>query len=575
MIIIATLLDLVGVASVLPFMTLLTNPEIIDTNDFYNSAFQSSSIFGIKSSEEFIFAVGFLVFGFLIFSLVIKSITVYIQLRFALMLGHSIGKRLIEGYLKQPYKWFLNKNSADLKKSILSEVPIVIAQGIKPIMTFMSQIIVILFLIGLLILVDPKITFMVGFTIAGAYGFIYILTHSFLKRIGKKRLQANSERFKIVSEAFGAIKELKILGLENNYISRFSTPSKIFARAEGTSQAIGQLPRFALEAVIFGSLLLLVLYLMKQNVLFLELIPKITFFAFAGYRLMPALQQVYRASVQLRFIEPAVNSLKDDIQNLHSKIEKSDQSKKILHLNKNIKLKGITYHYPNTSKAALNNVSINIPAFTKVGLVGETGSGKTTLVDIILGLLEADDGTLEIDEIIINKKNIRSWQNSIGYVPQQIYLSDDTISGNIAYGINHQNIDQKKVEKASKIANLHDFVIKELPLKYETNVGERGVRLSGGQRQRIGIARALYHNPKILILDEATSALDNITEQVVMDAVNNLEKEMTIIMIAHRLSTVKDCDNIFLLDRGKIKDQGGFEKLIESSDQFRKSARKY
>ena len=221
----------------------------------------------------------------------------------------------------------------------------------------------------------------------------------------------------------------------------------------------------------------------------------------------------------------------------------------------------------------LSDISLSIISNTTVGLVGTTGSGKTTVVDIILGLLEPQKGTLEVDEKVINKYNIRAWQSSIGYVPQHIYISDDTIASNIAFGINPEDINQEAVEKASKIANLHEFVINELPEKYHTSIGERGVRLSGGQRQRIGIARALYHEPKVLVLDEATSALDNLTEEAVMDAINNLGNNITIILIAHRLSTVKNCDTIFLLNKGQLVNKGTFDELIKDNDKFRDSAK--
>ena len=241
-------------------------------------------------------------------------------------------------------------------------------------------------------------------------------------------------------------------------------------------------------------------------------------------------------------------------------------------LNESITLKNIHYNYPNTSRTALKDISLSVPAKSSIGLVGATGSGKTTTVDIILGLLEAQKGTLEIDDKIITKQNTRSWQRCIGYVPQYIYLSDNTVAANIAFGVDRKNIVQSKVEQASKIANLHGFIVDELPEQYETTIGERGVRLSGGQRQRIGIARALYHNPKVLILDEATSALDNQTEKVVMDAVNNLNKDITTIIIAHRLSTVKKCDQIYLLKNGQLENQGTFEELIKVNKNFRANA---
>ena len=574
MMILMALLDLIGIASVLPFMTVLTNPEIIETNNLYNLAYNLSGIFGIDSNQEFIFALGILVFILLIVSLAFKTLTIYVQLRFALMREYSIGKRLIEGYLHQSYSWFLNRHSADLSKTILSEVSIVIAQGVKPMMNLMSQSVVIIFLILLLIFVDPKITLIVGLTISGAYGAIYLFTHSFLKKIGKERLKANEERFKVVSEAFGASKEVKIGGLEQIYVNRFSVPAKTFARVEGNAQVISQLPRFALEAIIFGGMMLIVLYLMRQSVIFIDILPKITFFAFAGYRLMPALQQVYRAGVQLRFIEPALDTLKNDLESLNSITTNREEIRDFITLNKEIKLNHINYNYPNASRTALDDINLKIPVLSTVGLVGTTGSGKTTTVDIILGLLEPHKGTLEVDGQVIGKKNRRAWQNTIGYVPQQIFLSDDTITANIAFGVDAKKINKKEIERAAKIANLHDFVINELPQKYETNVGERGVRLSGGQRQRIGIARALYNNPKVLILDEATSALDNLTEQAVMEAVNNIGKKITIIIIAHRLSTVKKCDIIFLLEKGKLRAQGTFEKLIQASDRFRENAKK-
>ena len=297
---------------------------------------------------------------------------------------------------------------------------------------------------------------------------------------------------------------------------------------------------------------------------FNNVLPIISLYVFAGYRLLPALQILYSSFAQFTFLGPALDKLYYDIKNLELSNENQEQG--VISFNENIILKNIHYNYPNSSRTTLNDISINIPAKSKVGLVGSTGSGKTTIVDIILGLLEAQKGTLEIDGKVITRQNSRSWQRFIGYVPQHIYLSDDSVANNIAFGVETNNIDQKALEKAAKIANLHNFVIEELPKQYQTTIGERGVRLSGGQRQRVGIARALYHNPKLLILDEATSALDNQTEQVVMEAVNNLgKKDITIILIAHRLNTVKNCDVIFKLEKGQVIDQGSFDKIINSN----------
>jgi ABC-type multidrug transport system fused ATPase/permease subunit len=299
-------------------------------------------------------------------------------------------------------------------------------------------------------------------------------------------------------------------------------------------------------------------------------VPIVSLYAFAGYRLMPALQGVYSSFAQLTFSGPSIDKLYNDLKSFQPFNNKQEQG--ILSFDKEITLKNIHYDYRNASRTALKDININISAKTTIGLVGATGSGKTTIVDIILGLLEVQKGTLEVDGKVITQQNSRSWQRSLGYVPQNIFLSDDTVAANIAFGVNLKDINQDAVEKASKIANLHEFVLKELPNQYKTTIGERGIRLSGGQRQRIGIARALYHNPKVLILDEATSALDNLTEQAVMEAVNNLNKNITIILIAHRLNTIKKCDKIFLLEKGEIKDIGTFEELININENFRKTA---
>jgi ABC-type multidrug transport system fused ATPase/permease subunit len=333
------------------------------------------------------------------------------------------------------------------------------------------------------------------------------------------------------------------------------------------------MPRFVLEAIAFGGMLSVVLYLMARSGSFVSALPIIALYVFAGYRLMPALQQIYAGLVRLRFAGPALDALHADLMSLKP-ADATDADTEAMLLRQAIKLANIQFGYPNAKEPALKGINLNIPANGTIGLVGATGSGKTTTVDIILGLLEPHEGTLTVDEKVINASNLRQWQKAIGYVPQQIYLADDSVAANIAFGVEPSRIDQAAVEHAAQIANLHDFVVNELPEGYATAVGERGVRLSGGQRQRIGIARALYHKPQVLILDEATSALDSLTEQAVMDAVSNLGNEITIILIAHRLSTVRQCDQIYLLDKGKVKAQGTYDQLMRNDDIFRAMATK-
>lgn len=569
MILFMAFLDVIGVASIMPFIAVLTNPNLIETNAILNMIFEYSSTFGIENSKQFLFFLGILVFILLFVSLAFKTFTIYLQLRFIQNREYTIGKRLVEGYLHQPYSWFLNRNSADLDKSILSEVATTVSGGISPMMEFIAKGLTSIALLIFLVFIDPKLAIIISFTLGASYLIIYKFTRGFLNQIGRERLKANNLRFLSLSEAFGAIKEVKVNGLEKNYIKKFSEPARIYARHMASSMILTQIPRFLLEAIAFGGMLLVILYLMGETGTFTNALPIIALYSFAGYRLMPAIQQMYSSAGQLRFVGPAVDALYEDLKNLQSINLNEDQD--ILQLNKSISLNKIYFNYPNTSRTALKNISLNIPAGSKIGLVGATGSGKTTIVDIILGLLETQRGTLEVDGKIIKKENSRTWQKSIGYVPQNIYLSDDSIAANIAFGTDLNDLKTERVERSAKIANLHEFVINELPNKYQTTVGERGVRLSGGQRQRIGIARALYHNPKLLILDEATSALDNLTEKIVMEKVNNFSKDMTTILIAHRLSTVKDCDIIFLIEEGQIIGQGTFEELMKVNNRFRET----
>ncbi len=573
MILIMAFLEMIGVASILPFISVLTNPGLIETNIILNKMFNISTMFGVENNQQFLFALGILVFVLLVISLTFKAFTTFVQIRFVQLVQHSISKRLIEKYLNQPYSWFLGHHSADFGKTILSEINVVMGNGVNPLIELIARGAITITVLSLLILADPKLTLIVGISFGASYGLIFKFTRNYISRIGKERLKKNKERFISISEAFGAVKEIKIGGLEQVYINRFSNPNLTMAKNLASSSVIEQLPRFILEAIAFGGIILLILFLMMQTGSFNDALPIISLYAFAGYRLMPALQVIYGSLTKFAFAGPSLEQIYNDIKNL--KTFNSNQEKNILSFNKEIIIKNLNYNYPNSSKTALKNINLNIPVNTTVGLVGATGSGKTTTVDIILGLLHAQSGTLEVDGKIITKENIRAWQKSLGYVPQYIYLSDDTVAANIAFGVDHENINYKAVEKASKIANLHEFVINELPNQYHTTIGERGVRLSGGQRQRIGIARALYHNPQVLILDEATNALDNLTEQAVMEAVNNLSKQVTIILIAHRLNTVRNCDKIYLLDKGELKNEGTFEELIKINDNFRINANNY
>lgn len=567
MMLIMAILDMFGVASIMPLMAILLDSNLIENNIILNYLYDKLNF---TTPKQFQIFAGFFVFVLLVFSMAFKALTTYLQLQFTLSREYSIGRRLIAGYLSQPYSWFLNRNSSDLGKAVLSEVKEVIDTAMNPIMTLISQGIVTTALICLLILIDPFIAVITGITLTGAYLIIFRLSKGYLKRIGQERFQANRSRFSAVNEAFGAFKEIKIGQHEETYLNRFSQPAEIYAKHQATSQVVSQLPRYALEGIAFGGLIILLVYQMAIDGNLKSSLPVISLYAFAGYRLMPALQQIYSAATQLRFAKPALDAIYDDLIKLQMPIKNHCDG--TITLKDKIEIIGISYRFPKTDKLIIKNLSLTICANQTVGLVGATGSGKTTTVDLLLGLLTPTDGILSVDGQRLTTANYRAWQRSISYVTQNIYLSDDTIAANIAFGVSPEDIDMSAIKHAAKLARLDVFIENELSDAYQTKVGERGVRLSGGQRQRIGIARALYTKPSVLILDEATSALDNLTERQIMDAVHEMSKELTIIIIAHRLNTIENCDQIFMLDRGELKAAGTFTQLIETDHQFRAMA---
>jgi ABC-type multidrug transport system fused ATPase/permease subunit len=565
MILISALLDVLGVVSIMPFIAVLANPEVIENNNWLSLVY---IYFEFNNTQDFLFFLGIFVFAFLVTSLAFKALTAYAQLRFTLMREYSIARRLIEVYLRQPYAWFLNRKSSELGKNILSEVTQVVQGTMLPLFITITQLAAALMLIVMLFVVDSTLALVVSLVLGFAYFSIYQITKKRLSRTGYERQASNEKRFEAVNETFSAIKEIKMGRLEEVYVNRFAEPAATYALSQASAQVISQLPRFAMEAISFGGILLVILYLISTREGLGEILPLATLYAFAGYRLMPALQQIYASISHIKFHKPALDSIDKELALTPSGYISKLENTNII-LKNSIQLIGIEYQYPSANLPALYDINLNISANSTIALVGTTGSGKTTLIDLILGLLEPKSGSIKIDGHEITSSNVHMWQKSIGYVPQQIYLADATIASNIAFGVSSEKIDMNAVERAAKIANLHEFVTEQLSEGYKTLVGERGVRLSGGQRQRIGIARALYNSPKILIFDEATSALDNITEQAVMDALNNLNKNITTIIIAHRLTTVRQCDQIFLLKSGSIIANGSFEDLRKSSDVFR------
>lgn len=562
------LLETATVASIMPFLSVLGNPEAIETNVWLNKVYV---FMGFSDSDSFLFFLGIVVLFFLVAGNAFKSLTTWAKFRFVQMRGYSLSKKMLNIYLSRPYSFYLNRNSSDLTKNVLSEVDNVIAGIMVPGMEMVTNIIVVLFLSALLFFIDPLLVLVVVSILSLSYLAIYKFIRHELNVKGSHRVRANKERYALVGEIFGGIKDVKLMGLEAGFLQRFSIPARDYALKQTYQNVASKVPKYFMEAVAFGGIIIIALYLLTRMSSLDSIIPVLGMFAFAGYKLLPALQQIFAALTKLRFSVPALDLVQHELR------VKNDEFNSILStasehqgvsLKDSINMYNIHFSYPGADAKVVNALSLEIKAGTTVGLVGSTGSGKTTLVDIILGLLMVSEGEFYVDNLSINRSNVRLWQERLGYVPQNIYLADDTIAANIAFGQKPSEIDMKKVAASAKMAKVHNFILNGLSHGYETVVGERGIRLSGGQRQRIGIARALYRSPEVLVLDEATSALDNITERSVMAAIRNIKYDKTTIIIAHRLSTVEHCDIIHILERGRIKASGTYEELLQKDSGF-------
>ena len=571
------LLETLGVASVMPFLVVLSDPSLIETNLFLSKFYEISSAYFINGEDQFLLLLGALSFVVVVTSSIYKMFTFYRMYQFLEMLRHSIACRLTDAFLSQPYAFFLGKDSSEISKTVLSEVDTVIATVVRPGYVMLSNLFVLIAIVVLLFLANPILLLVAGCLLGSLYFGLYYRLRLYIKSLGNQRLDANKSRFAVLNEALNNIKFVKFYSREPDYVSKFGTQSRIFASSVAKFATVNQVPKYFVEAVAFGGLLSLVLVLLSfagglKGGSLVAILPTIGLFSFAVYRLQPAVQAIYSGLSGLRYGEQAVDALLRDIRRVnHTRLKASRD--KDLEFKTSIQLENLSFTYGRGLEAAvvLDSLNLSISAGSKIGIVGKTGAGKTTLIDVILGLLEPKSGHLAIDGVRLSTSNIRGWQNNVGYVPQEIILNDASIEENIAYGVPKEHVDTDRVMTCAKLAQLDDFVSRETKDGYGTFVGERGVRLSGGQRQRLGIARALYHDPAVLIFDEATSALDLKTEIDVMRSLDSISDNRTIILIAHRLSALENCDRIIKLDKGKVVFDGTFStfrsKHLEIADK--------
>lgn len=561
--ILMAVMETIGVATIMPFLAVVANPDEAVGNRYLGAVYRG---LGFADANGFLIFLGATSLAVLVFSNAFSVFVTYLLNRFALVQNHLWQARLMGAYLARPYASFLRANTAELGRNILVEVSEVVNKVLTPLLQLMARFTAALSVLALLIIVDPTLAITVSLALGSAYAIVFLFVRRTLQRLGEERLNIDAVRFRTISEAFGGIKDVKVAGRESTFLGRFSVASGRFSDLTVTQRVINVVPKYGLEVIAFGGIILIVLQLLATGHSTAKVLPLVALYAFASYRLMPAVQQIFEAVTQLRFSLPSLEVLERDLENAAPQdfqLERATPTG----LGRSVELRGVSFSYPE-SPPSLKGIDLYVQKNSSVAFVGTTGSGKTTILDLILGLLTPTEGELLIDGSALTDEGLRGWQASVGYVPQQVFLCNGSITENIAFGVPEGDVDMAAVTRAAEVAQLHEFIAR-LPAGYDTQVGERGLRLSGGQRQRIGIARALYHDPPVVVFDEATSSLDNLTEQAVLQALEHMAGSRTVFIVAHRLSTVQACDVIHLVEGGGIAASGTYKELLATSQEFR------
>lgn len=568
--IVNSLLEMVGIGAIPLFIVMISNPDMLLQNRWIAPV---AGAFHITTSQHLV--LWGLVFLAVLFSVknAFLSLLIYIKSRVTYREQIRLGNRLFKAYMKAGYPFFLNRNSAELLRNVNSETGMIISGVIMPFMQIIMNGLIFMMIVLLLLKVEPVIT-LLTFVVLGTVSFLFI--HVNKKKDQSYGIQEQRERSrmnKIVLEGIAGIKDIKVLGREDSFLRQYQLSALRTAVAQRYKHILTELPRPLMEIIAVFTMLFISFLLLVMSRSIASFVPVLALFGAATMRMLPALRIIVSAVTDIRYNMFAIDPVYNDLKRLETDPRRSleeagSNAPEPYPFSSKIVFEDVSYGYPRGHQDVIRHVDLTIPKGTMIGLVGPSGAGKTTLVDILLGLLEPRQGRVLVDHQNIFE-DVRRWRMNLGYIPQAIYLCDDTIRRNVAFGVPDEDIHEFQLMQAVRSAQLESF-IGDLPQGLDTVVGERGVRLSGGQRQRIGIARALYNNPQVLIMDEATSALDNITEQFVIEAMENIRSDRTIIMIAHRLTTVRNCDVIYLMDDGAVVGQGRYEDLLKNSSAFRK-----
>jgi ABC-type bacteriocin/lantibiotic exporter with double-glycine peptidase domain len=550
-VVIGSFFELLGVTVFMPFINIITDSTSIQKTWYLKWAYD---LFHFQSAKQFLIALSI---GIIVVYIV-KNVYLVLEKNYIFKFSYGtqmkLSTKLLNTYMKEPYTFHLNKNIATLQRSLYEDTSRFM-QVILYALELVSELAVCFVLVVYLMIVSKSITIIVLGLLAVCVGLFLLLTRKYSRKLGQDNQRYEGKIFQWMNQSIGGIKEIKILGRESFFTDQFQGYFRKFSRGLQVARTISILPKYTVEAVAMSGLLLaIVVKLIFGEADMQYYIPQLSVFAVAAMRLMPSVGRINEHVTNMLYAYPSVDLIYHDLTEIQEYIEKQDNEvQEDWTLQKNIRVENVTYRYPDAEEPVIDGASLTIEKGKTVAFIGASGAGKTTMVDVILGLLTPEKGVVMADDINVHEKP-KTFHSQVGYIPQVIYLSDDTIRNNIAFGVKEAQIDEKAVRAAVEKAQLTEF-IDSLPNGLDTIVGDRGVRLSGGQRQRIGIARALYHDPEILVLDEATSALDNETEAAVMEAIENLQGTKTMIIIAHRLTTIRNVDVIYEVGGGKVTEK--------------------
>jgi ABC-type bacteriocin/lantibiotic exporter with double-glycine peptidase domain len=564
-----------GIAAIAPFFAVLGDPRLIDHNDVLQWLYRHG---GFPGKREFIVALGVAFIAVVLIANLIDALGTLAMNRLALRIGNELQTTLFGEYLARPYLFHSRTSGTALFNNVVYETTRVTNGILLNALLLMTNVVTALFIVVSILLLKPVVAIAMIAALTGGYALIYLAVRNRVLHFGQAQSHLATEQAQIVNESFGAIKEIIVLQVQSFFRDTFERTSRALSLAAAHSQVVGQSPRHLMECVAAAGLVGLALVLGGHDPGVGPWLGQLTFVAFAAYRLLPTLQHAFATIVRIRADRAGLALIAPDLRRARVVQQTrpragSPRSDSVwgARPREEIRLACVSFRYAPDRPWALSAVSLRVPARASVGIVGANGSGKTTLVDVIAALLVPVQGEVQVDGMRIDDANRAAWQSRVAYVPQSISLLDSSIAENIALGVGHADIDRARLHEAVRLAQL-DELLRTLPRGLEQRIGERGVQLSGGQRQRIGIARALYGDASVLILDEATNALDGLTEQELIATLGRLRGRYTIILIAHRMSTVRSCDVIFQLEHGRLIGSGTYEGLLQNSAAFRRMA---